>query len=188
MCGRYALTTPADVLAELFRLSVEAVSAPDLSGPQGPLRPRFNIAPTQDAPVVRVAGTQRRLSMLLVGLFAGFALLLTVIGIYGVVSYSVNQRTHEMGIRSALGATPGEILRLVVGEGLRLAVFGVAIGLVVSLGLARFINSLLYGINANDVVTYVYVALLLITITVLASYVPARRATRVDPMLALRTE
>ncbi|MCH7978035.1 MAG: FtsX-like permease family protein [Acidobacteria bacterium] len=130
----------------------------------------------------------RRLSMLLVGLFAAIALLLTVIGIYGVVSYAVIQRTHEMGIRAALGATPGEILRLVVGEGLRLAVFGVAIGLVASLGLIRFISSLLYGINATDVVTYVSVALLLITIAVLASYVPARRATRVDPVLALRVE
>ncbi|MCZ6752648.1 MAG: ABC transporter permease [Acidobacteria bacterium] len=138
--------------------------------------------------VVSNSLAQRRLSMLLVGLFAGIALLLTVIGIYGVVSYAVNQRTHEMGIRSALGATPGEILRLVVGEGLKLAVLGVAIGLVASLSITRFISSLLYGINTTDVVTYVSVALLLITIAVLASYVPARRATRVDPMLALRTE
>jgi putative ABC transport system permease protein len=131
---------------------------------------------------------QRRLSMTLVGLFAGIALLLTVIGIYGVISYTVRQRTHELGIRSALGATPGGILRLVVGEGVKLAIWGAAIGLIASLALSRFIRTFLYGISATDVVTYTSVTLLLITTAVLASYIPARRATRIDPVVALRAE
>src|SRR6266699_2954948 len=133
-----------------------------------------------------VAG--RRFQMSLLAVFATIALGLAAIGIYGLMSYTVNQRTHEIGIRMALGAKRGEILHLVVRHGMILAIVGVVLGTVGALLLTRFLSSMLYGVGANDPTTLLSVATLLIGVAALASYIPARRAMRVDPMVALRYE
>ena len=130
----------------------------------------------------------RRLSMILLGIFASLALVLACVGIYGVISYLVRQRTHEIGVRMALGAQPGDVMRLVVGQGTRMALVGVAIGVGVALGLTRLMANQLFGVSAHDPLTFAAVALLLIVVSVAASYIPARRAMRVDPMVALRYE
>jgi putative ABC transport system permease protein len=130
----------------------------------------------------------RTFSMLLLGLFAGLALVLAAVGIYGVMSYSVTQRTHEIGIRVALGASSKDVVRLVVGQGMGLAVAGVGIGVMASLALTRVMESLLYGVSATDPVTYVVISVVLGVVAVMASVIPARRASKVDPMIALRYE
>ena len=129
-----------------------------------------------------------RFNTFLLGMFAGLALVLTAVGLYGVISYSVAQRTHEIGIRIALGGQPRDMLRLVVGQGLRLALVGVGLGLVVALFFTRFVSSLLFGITPADPISYAGVVLLLLGVVLLACYIPARRAMRVDPMVALRYE
>jgi len=129
---------------------------------------------------------QRRLLVILLGSFAGVALLLALIGIYGVIAYSVAQRTQEMGIRRALGAQQSDILRLVVGHGFRLAVVGVALGIAGALGLTRLMTTLLFHVSATDPATFAIVALLFLLVALAASYVPARRAVKIDPMAALR--
>ena len=134
------------------------------------------------------SAAQPRLTAWLVGLFAILALLLAAIGVYGVLSYLVTQRTREIGVRIALGARPGSVLHLVVGHSLRLSLSGVALGLVAAVLLAPAIASQLYGVSPRDAGTLAVVAVSLIAIAVLASYVPARRATRVDPLTALRAE
>jgi predicted permease len=129
---------------------------------------------------------QRRLLVILLGSFAGVALLLALIGIYGIIAYSVAQRTQEMGIRRALGAQQADILGLVVGQGLRLALAGVALGIAGAFGLTRLMTTLLFHVTATDPGTFVAVALLFLLVALAASYIPARRATRIDPMAALR--
>ncbi|MGB8477128.1 MAG: ABC transporter permease [Candidatus Acidiferrum sp.] len=131
---------------------------------------------------------RRKFSVLLLGILAGLALVLAAIGIYGVMAYLVNQGTREIGIRMALGATPCEIVKLVVFQGMTLAVSGVASGLAVALILTRLMRSLLFGINAADPVTFGAIALLLALVALCAAYIPARRAARVDPILCLRSE
>ncbi len=151
----------------------------------------------QDQPVIQVRTMQnvvreslwrQHLSASMLGIFAAFAVLLAAVGIYGVFSYSVAQRTHEIGIRTALGASRGDILRMVVREGLLLTATGVGAGIVAALALTRLLASLLYGVRPRDPITFVALSLLLTAVAVLASYFPARRATKVDPIEALRYE
>jgi putative ABC transport system permease protein len=131
---------------------------------------------------------QPRLIMQFVGVFAGFALLLAGVGIYGVMAYSVNQRKQELGIRLALGASRGDIFRLVVGRGMLLTACGVVVGVLASLALTRLLSTLLFGVRAMDVGVFSAAALVLAGAAFLACLVPARRATRVDPIVALRYE
>lgn len=130
----------------------------------------------------------RRFNTLLLIAFAAVALLLASIGLYGVISYSVSQRTHEIGIRMALGAQKRDVLRLVVGQGIVLALVGVGVGVALALGLTRFLSSQLYGVKPGDPITFIVVSLVLIAVALLACYIPARRAARVDPVVALRHE
>jgi predicted permease len=136
--------------------------------------------------VVSNSFAARRLSMILLGIFAALALVLACVGIYGVISYLVGQRTHEIGIRVALGAQRRDVLRLIIGNGAKMALIGVAIGVLVALGLTRLMSNQLFGVSAHDPLTFAAVAILLIFVAVAACYVPARRAMRVDPMVALR--
>jgi putative ABC transport system permease protein len=131
---------------------------------------------------------QRRFNMFLLGAFAGLALVLAAVGIYGVIAYTVTQRTHEMGIRIALGAKGGDILRLVFGNAMTTTLIGIALGLGAAFPLTRLLRSLLYQVSPTDPVVFAAIPLLLLSVAVIATYLPARRATRVDPIQALRTE
>jgi predicted permease len=130
----------------------------------------------------------KRFSMILLGVFATLALVLSSIGIYGVLSYLVGQRTHEIGIRIALGAQQRTVLMLILGEGTKTALIGVATGLAAALGLTRLMASVLYGVSATDPLTFAAVAIVLTFVALVACYIPARRAMRVDPIIALRYE
>ena len=127
-----------------------------------------------------------RFYMQLLGIFASVAILLAAVGIYGVMSYSVNQRTHEIGIRMALGAQPYDVLALVAKWDCSCTCIGIVLGAGLALGLARLISTFLFGVKPSDPITYVAVALALAAVAFLACYIPARRATKVDPMVALR--
>ena len=131
---------------------------------------------------------RQRFSMLLLAIFASVALVLAAVGIYGVMSYSVAQRTHEIGIRMALGAQTSAVLKLALGYGFKLVLAGIAIGFIAALVLTRVMSTLLFGVTATDPTTFALISLLLIGVAAIASYIPARRATRVNPIIALRYE
>jgi putative ABC transport system permease protein len=150
------------------------------------LLPVTKVEPMTEVMSVSVAG--QRFNMTLMSIFALTALLLASVGIYGVTAFAVTQRTHEFGIRIALGARAADVIALVLGQGLRLALVGVCVGLVGALAVTRLMSSLLFGVSTTDPATFVLVAALLTLVALLASYVPARRAMKVDPMVALRHE
>jgi predicted permease len=167
---------PAGLAAALRK----AVSATDSE------QPVHRIRTMEEA--LSVSGARRRLSALLTGSFAALALLLTAVGIYGVLAWTVSERTREIGVRLALGARTGDVLKLVIGQGLKLTLLGLAIGLTASLPAARAMKSLLYGVGAGDPTTFAVIALLVLFTALLACYLPARKATKVDPTDALRRE
>jgi len=148
--------------------------------------PLFNVTTLKSS--MRLGTIFERVAGTFVGAFGLLALVLAAVGIYGVVAYTTRQRTHEIGIRMALGAQRRDVFRLVMGQGLRLTLLGLAIGLVVSLAVTHVLQSELFGVTATDPLTYASVAVLLCIVALLACYIPARRATKVDPMVALRYE
>ena len=186
----------ADVVLPVFQLSVVLRTTGDPQLQASALRSVLSeIDPNQPLVKVRTMEAnistnvaQPRFRTWLLGIFAGLALVLAAVGIYGVMSYSVTQRISEIGIRIALGASPRDVFRVVVGEGLRLALIGVAVGVAASLALTRTLRSFLYGISASDPATFIVTAAVLTLVAVAASFFPARRATRVDPIDALRYE
>jgi putative ABC transport system permease protein len=132
--------------------------------------------------------SSQRFNAVLLGIFAGFALLLATVGIYGVISYFVALRTHEIGVRMALGALPGNVLRLLMSEALAITVIGIGVGLVGSFTLTRYLSGLLFEVRPTDTLTIAAVSLFLAVVALQASYLPARRAMKVDPVIALRYE
>jgi putative ABC transport system permease protein len=138
--------------------------------------------------VVSNSFAARQFSMILLGIFASLALALSCVGIYGVISYLVGQRTREIGVRMALGAQRSDVLRLILGQGAKMALIGVGIGIALALGLTRLMSNQLFGVTAHDPLTFAGVALMLIAVALAACYLPARRAMRVDPMVAVRYE
>ncbi len=149
-------------------------------------QPVFNVRTMEQ--IVGESMAPRRFSMMLLAIFAVVALVLASIGIYGMMSYSVAQRTREIGLRMTLGAQRSNVLRLVIGHGMKLALTGVVLGLIASLALTRTMKNLLFGVSATDPLTFVAIAFLLALVALLACWVPARRATKVDPIVALRYE
>jgi putative ABC transport system permease protein len=186
----------ADLVLPVFQLSLVLRTAADpqlqtsalrsaLAG-LDPNQPLVNVRTMEDNMAATVA--QPRFRTWLIGIFASVALVLAAVGVYGVMSYTVTQRTSEIGIRVTLGAQPEDVFKIVVGEGLQLALAGVGVGIIAALAMTRVLQSFLYGISAYDPPTFLAVALLLTFVAVAASFFPARRATLVDPMVALRYE
>jgi putative ABC transport system permease protein len=192
----YVPVRQGDSLLPVLAVSVVMRTERDPLGEASALRSVVrDINPNQ--PVVRVRTMEENISgsvsmprfrATLLAIFAGAALLLAVVGLYGLMVYTVNQRVHEIGIRVALGADRGDVLRMVIAQGLKLAIAGVLVGVLSSLALGRILSGFLYGVSPTDPMTILGVAALLIFVALLASYLPAKRATRVDPMVALRYE
>jgi putative ABC transport system permease protein len=148
--------------------------------------PAYSLSPLRN--IVSESVSQRRFSMLLLGLFAAIALFLAAVGLYGVVAYTVTQRTQEIGVRMAIGAQRRDVLNMVVAGGMKLALVGVAFGLIAAMALSRLMATMLYQVEPSDPVSYAVTAVVLLAVAGFACYVPARRATRVDPIVALRQE
>ena len=151
-----------------------------------PDQPIYNIRTMHEIRAESVAS--ERLNLTLLSIFAGIALVLAIVGIYGVMSYTVTQRTHEIGIRMAIGAQPRDVFKMVIGQGMTLALIGVGIGLIGAFALTRLMASMLFDIAPTDPVTFVVIAVLLTTVALLACFIPGRRATKVDPVISLRYE
>jgi putative ABC transport system permease protein len=151
-----------------------------------PEQPIYNPRTMDDIRAESVA--PERLNLTLLSLFASIALVLAIVGIYGVMSYSVTQRTHEIGIRMAIGARPLDVFKMILGHGMKLALIGVALGLVGAFLLTRLMASMLFGVEPTDAMTFGGLSALLITIALLACYLPGRRATKVEPTISLRYE
>jgi predicted permease len=177
--GSYVVRTsgPSATLAKDVREAIERTDATAAV---------YGSTPMQE--IVAASISTQRLTMMLLGVFAALALTLSAIGIYGVISYLAGQRVHEIGVRMALGASRQDVLRMVLGQGMRTTIIGVVVGVFASLGLTRLITTLIYGVGANDPITFVGVAILLLAVALFACYIPARRAMRVDPIIALRYE
>jgi putative ABC transport system permease protein len=186
----------ADALLPVFQMTVVLRTTADPHLETSALRSSLaEIDPNQPLVNVRTmeqnmstSVAQPRFRTWLIGIFAALALLLAAVGVYGVMSYTVTQRTNEIGIRVTLGAQSSDVFRSIIGEGARIALLGVAAGLIAALALTRLLRTFLYGISASDPATFLAVALLLTLVSVAACYFPARRATRVDPIVALRYE
>jgi putative ABC transport system permease protein len=180
-CATYQLLTRTDVeptgLAAAVRGQIAALNKDQAV---------FNVRTMEQ--IVSESVAPRRFSMLLLAVFAVVALALAVIGIYGMLSYAVAQRTREIGLRMTLGAQRTDVMRLVIGHGMKLAVAGVVAGLIASFALTRTMRNLLFGVSATDPITFASITLLLAVVALLACWLPARRATKVDPMVALRYE
>jgi putative ABC transport system permease protein len=170
-------TTDPAALIPLVRREVQTLD---------PALPIFNVTPL-DSFIERTI-TDWRLSAWLLALFAGSALLLSAIGAYGVISYSVSQRTREIGLRMAMGAQASDVLRLIVGQGMKVVAVGAVIGLAAALALGQVVKHLLFDVSATDPLVFAGVAFLMVIVALLACWIPARRAAKVDPMIALRTE
>ncbi len=177
--GQYAART-AGVPLGLTNSIREAVQRMDNSAVM------YEVRPMQD--IVAGSVATQRLAMILLSVFSGLALVLSSIGIYGVISYLTGQRTQEIGVRIALGASGKDVLRMILGEGMRITLVGVVVGMVAALGLTRLITTLIYGVGVMDPITFGAVAILLTGVALLACYIPARRAMRVDPIVALQYE
>jgi putative ABC transport system permease protein len=151
-----------------------------------PDQPVADVRPMEE--VVDQAVANARFNTLLLGVFAGVAFVLAAVGIYGVISYDVTERTNEIGIRMALGAQPKDVLKLVLGQGARLAVYGIVAGLLGATALTRLMGAMLYGVNPTDALTFAAISILLAIVALAASYLPSRRAMALDPVIALRHE
>ena len=173
------LRSKADVkyLGEAVRHEVESVD---------PNVPVHSVSSMND--IIARSVADRRFALELLGVFATVALLLAAVGIYGVMSYSFSQRTHEVGIRIALGAQRQDILRMALGEGMRIVVIGLALGIAGAAMMTRIFQSMLFGVGPADPITFISVSTILAGVALLACYIPARRATRVDPLVALREQ
>lgn len=178
--GMTVITKAAADPNQLIAATRQQVTALDSDQPIYNIRTMNEIRSDSVAP--------ERLNLTLLSLFAGIALVLAIVGIYGVMSYSVTQRTHEIGIRMAIGAQPRDVFRMVIGQGMLLAVIGVAIGLVGAFGLTRLMTTMLFGVEPTDPATFAIISVVLIFVALVACYVPSRRATKVDPTVSLRYE
>jgi predicted permease len=171
------IKSPQNTVIQAFREAVQKTDASTVL---------FGVQPLEE--IVGDSISTQRLAMILLSVFAGLALALSAIGIYGVISYLTGQRTHEIGVRVALGASNMDVMRMILSQGMKLALIGVGIGIIAALALTRLISKLIYGVGAFDPITFAGVTILLTSVALLSCYIPARRAMRVDPMIALRYE